>query len=99
MVAYKLFRQLKNGEIAPLFINKKLRLKDNIWYNSECHPTKGFAIRPGWHVTLQPVAPHLSEKGRVWRKVEVEDYTEFKRPEAQGGTWLLANRMRILPDE
>lgn len=99
MEAYKLFRQLKNGEIAPLFINKKQRLQENVWYNAESHPMKGFAVRPGWHVTLIPEAPHLSNKGRVWKKVEVEDYIEFKRPKSQGGTWLLANKMRILPDE
>lgn len=57
MEAYKLFRKLKNGEIAPLFINKKQRLQENV------------------------------------------DYIEFKRPKSQGGTWLLANKMRILPDE
>jgi hypothetical protein len=96
MIAYKLFRQLKNGEIAPLFINKKLRLSQNVWYNAESHRTKGFAFRPGFHVTSKPVAPHLSEKDRVWKQVEIEDYVEIKRPDSQGGLWMLAQRMKVL---
>ncbi len=46
--------------------------------------------------TNQPVAPHLTEKGRAWYKVEIEDFTEQKRPENQGGLWFLANRMKII---
>lgn len=98
MVAYKLFRQLKNGEISPLFINKKLRLKYNVWYEAECHPTKGFAVRAGWHVTQKPFAPHLSEKNRVWKRVEIKDFKELHRPVQQGGLWYLANKMKVLID-
>lgn len=65
MIAYKLFREMKDGSIAPLFINKRLRLKLNEWLNAESHPTKGFVYRPGWHCTEKPIAPHLSEKGRA----------------------------------
>jgi hypothetical protein len=99
MIAWKLFRQLKNGDIAPLFINKRLRLQSGVWYEAEAHRTKGFAFRPGWHVTAKPVAPHLSEKGRVWRMVEIEDFKVVERPPCQGGTWYLANRMLVLPQE
>ena len=98
MLAYKLFRQLKNGQIAPLFINKTLRLESDTWYLAELHPTPGFAVRKGFHVTAQPHAPHLSMKGRVWKKVEIEEYTELNRPESQGGKWYLANKMKILPE-
>ena len=98
MIAYKLFRLLKDGQIAPLFINKRLRLQENVWYQAESHPTKGFALRPGWHVTSKPHAPHLSMKGRVWRKVEIEDFVEFIRPASQGGKWFLAKKMRVLED-
>jgi hypothetical protein len=96
MIAYKLFRELKNGQIAPLFINKKMRLEKDVWYEAECHPTKGFAVRPGWHCTHAPVAPHLSERGRVWKRVEIELFTEVNRPDSQGGMWYLANRMRVV---
>lgn len=96
MKAYKLFRQLKSGEIAPLFINKKLRLTSGVWYNAESHPTPGFKVRPGFHVTLKPHAPHLTENGRVWKQVEVEDYIKIERPISQGGTWLLAQKMKVL---
>jgi hypothetical protein len=96
MIVYKLFRQLKNGKITPLFINKTKRLPINEWMNAESHPTKGFAIRPFWHCTEKPNAPHLSEKNRVWMKVEINDYTEYQRPEKQGGKWYLANKMKII---
>jgi hypothetical protein len=98
LIGYKLFRLLKDGSIAPLFINKRLRLSEDLWYEAECHPTKGFAVRPGWHVLCKPEAPHLTERGRVWKQVEVEDYQQFERPISQGGKWLLANRMRIIGD-
>lgn len=97
MLAWKLFRQLKNGSIAPLFINKSLRLTYNQWYDAELHVTKGFSPRKGWHVTALPVAPHLRTTGdRIWVQVEIEDFTELIRPESQGGKWYLANRMRVL---
>jgi len=96
MRVYKLFRVLKSGEITPLFINKTQRLPIGEWLEAEEHRTKGFAFRPGWHCTSKPEAPHLSNKGRAWYEVEIEDYTDFKRPESQGGLWHLANRMKII---
>jgi hypothetical protein len=98
MLAWKLFRQLKDGSIAPLFIDKRLRLEPGTWYEAKCVPTKGFAVRTGFHVTANCVAPHLRTTGsdRVWKQVEIEDYTELKRPESQGGMWYLANRMKVL---
>jgi hypothetical protein len=96
MIAYKLFRKLKDGSLAPLFINKRQRISKGIWLDSECHPTKGFAVRQGWHCTTKPEAPHLSSKDRVWCQVEVEEYEEFKRPASQGGLWLLAQRMKLI---
>ena len=102
MLAYKLVRKLKSGELAPLFINKRLRLTMGKRYKAECHPTKGFAVRPGWHCTAKPFAPHLSPNGRVWLEVEIDEYTEFTRPATQGGLWFLANDMtpiRLLTDK
>lgn len=96
MTAYKLCRIKKNGEITPLFINKKKVLPFNVWLESECHPTKGFKVRPYWHCTSEPTAPHLSSKGRIWVKVEIEDYIDFKRPENQGGLWFLAKKIKLL---
>ena len=96
MIAYKLVRKMKDGSLAPLFINKKLRLPIGEWLEAENHPTPGFAIRAGWHCCFKPVAPHLKETGRTWIKVEIEDYSKYKRPESQGGAWLLANRMKVL---
>lgn len=98
MLAYKLFRKMRDGSLSPLFINKKKRLVPGEWLCAESHPTKGFAVRKGWHCTLKPVAPHLSEKGRVWVQVEIEDFELYNRPESQGGTWVLAQRMKIIQE-
>ena len=87
---------MKDGTLSSLFIGKKNRLPVGQWLQAESLPTKGFALRPGWHCTREPLAPHLSTKDRVWVKVEIEDYTEFLRPENQGGLWYLAKKMRIL---
>ena len=100
-IAYKLFRQLKSGEITSLFINKTRKLPYDEWIESENYPTNGFAKRPGWHCTAEPNAPHLkmvlkSGEKRVWKPVLIEDYTEFQRPENQGGLWYLAKRIKIL---
>ena len=103
-IAYKLFRKTKDNRITSLFINKTRNLPLGIWMEADNHPTKGFAERPGWHCTAEPVAPHLkmvlkSGEVRVWKKVMIEDYSEFKRPENQGGLWYLAKRMKILEDD
>ena len=96
MIAYKLFRVLKSGEITPLFINKTFRLPIGSWLMAESHPTKGFKYRPYWHCTDGTVAPHLSMKNRAWYRVEIEDYTNMDRPTNQGGLWYLASKMKIL---
>ncbi len=96
MLAYKLCRILKNGEITSLFINKKKRLVFNEWLEAENYPTKGFAVRPFWHCTSEPIAPHLSEKNRVWVVVSMEEYSEYIRPESQGGKWFLAKRIKLI---
>jgi hypothetical protein len=96
MIAYKLLSVRKDGSLGPLFINRRLRIQPGTWLQAECHPTKGFAIRPGWHATSVPVAPHLGTKGRRWFQVELLGVTTFERPECQGGTWLLARWMKVI---
>lgn len=96
MIAYKLLRKRKDGTLGPLFINARLRVPLNEWLEAEDHPTKGFSHRPGWHCTLQPIAPHLSTKGRVWCRVLIQGTKTYDRPESQGGTWVLAKRMKVL---
>jgi len=96
MKVYKLVRKRKDGSLGSLFINRRARLPVNEWMEAESHSTKGYAYRPGWHCTLKPCAPHLSEKGRVWVEVKVEDYIIYNRPESQGGEWVLADRMKII---
>lgn len=96
MIVHKLVRLMKDGSLSSLFIGKRQRLQIGKWLKAECIPTNGFAVRPGWHCTKEPVAPHLSMRGRVWVKVRINDYIELHRPAFQGGIWYLANRMKIL---
>jgi hypothetical protein len=96
MMAYKLCRLTKNKKITSLFINNKNSLPFNIWLKAESHPTKGYKLRPFWHCTSKPYAPHLSEKERVWVKVEIKNYEKFERPESQGGLWFLAKNIKLL---
>lgn len=96
MIAYKLFSVRKDGTLRSLFINRSQRIRQGVWLAAEPHRTAGFKFRPGWHCTTKPEAPHLGTSGRAWYRVEIEDYEAFERPKAQGGTWLLAKRMRVL---
>ena len=103
MKAYKLVRKLKDGNLYPLFINKKEPFILNKWLKAECYPTKGFAVRKGFHCCFQPLAPHLKERlsngeQRVWVKCEVEDWESYDRPESQGGAWILAQKMKVLEE-
>ena len=104
MRGWKLFNQRKDGSLGPLFINRRQRVAIGEWLPAEEHPTKGFAFRPQWHATAVPKAPHLKEgktsgQFRVWRQVELRGITPMERPEKQGGTWVLANELRVLPEE
>ena len=94
--AYKLFRIRKDGSLGTLFINRKMRVPINEWLVAESHPTKGYTYRPFWHCTSNPIAPHLSMKGRAWFEVEMCDFTEFSRPKSQGGLWFLAKKIKVL---
>ena len=98
MIAYKLFRQKKNGDLTSLFINKTASLPKYKELQAESYETKGYKLRPYWHCMEKPEAPHLTDKGRVWMKVLITDYTPMERPEKQGGTWFLANKMTILEE-
>ena len=40
---------------------------------------------------------HTSEElETAWAMVDVEDFEEYDRPESQGGTWVLAQRMKVI---
>jgi len=101
MKAYKLIRIRENGSLGPLFINRKQVIEFGKWIPSKCIPTKGFAVRPGWHCTSKPCAPHLKTtlsngEQRVWCRVEIKGVTEIKRPISQGGIWYLAKEIKFL---
>jgi hypothetical protein len=96
---YKLLRVRRDGSLGPLFINATQIIPEGIWLRSEYFFKAGFKFRPGWHVAPEPHAPHLKTEGRVWRRVEIADFEELPRPEAQGGTWWIARWMRVLPEK
>lgn len=96
MKAFKLIKKRKDGTLGPLFINARQRIPIGEWLPAEAHRRKGYKFRPGWHCTAKPEAPHLSDKGRVWCAVEIEDFEEVQRPESQGGLWYLAQNMRVI---
>jgi hypothetical protein len=93
--AYKLLKLRRNNTLGPLFINRRQVIEPGTWLKAKCYPTKGYAVRPGWHCTHAPEAPHLSKKGRVWCEVTIKDYTIVDRPVCQGGRWYLANYMKL----
>lgn len=86
----------KDGSIGSLFINRRERLKMNVWMKSGTYPKKGFKVRSGWHSTEKPIAPHLSLRGRSWFKVKIENYTTILRPASQGNKWFLSKKIKIL---
>jgi len=96
MKAFKLVRKLKDKSLAPLFIDKKIRLKTGVWLKAKLCPTKGYTIRQGWHCTTKPYAPHLTMNNRVWIEVEVQNYKQYLRPQNQGGLWILAQEMKVI---
>ena len=97
MIAYKLVRKMKDGQLAPLFIDKKARLPIGEWIEAKDVPTKGYKHRPGWHSCATPCAPHLAERdNRIWVEVMILGTEEHKRPAHQGGTWYTSQWMMIL---
>jgi hypothetical protein len=84
--AYKIF-EVRDGQLYTLFISEKDDGKKKVpvpvgeWVKADSIPTKGYAVRPGWHAGELPVGPHLrSNKGlpdesitatRVWAEVEL----------------------------
>lgn len=103
MIAYKLFRTLKTKPgLYPLFIGKTKETVLNEWIPAENIPTKGYAARHGWHCGVLPIAPHLRTKqdkraeNRVWCRVEVKDYYEFKTSKMQGKAWIIGQGLKVL---
>jgi hypothetical protein len=94
--AYKLLRVRRDGSLGPLFIGREIVIPFGRWMRAESRPTKGFALRPGWHACAKPDAPHLSKRGRVWCKVTLKGVKEYHRPASQGGVWFTALWMRVL---
>lgn len=91
----------KDGLFHSLFIQKKEGHKKGKWMKADCFPTKKFATRKGWHCCPIPFAPHLKMKlangeKRIWVEVKIKNWKKYKVPESHGGTWLLAQEMKII---
>ena len=93
---YKLFRLKKNGKITSLFANKQEELVYNKWLKAELHATRNLAPRLGFHALPSKRAPHLSKSGRVWKRVILRNVNVLKRPKSHGGTWYIAQGMKII---
>ena len=100
MHAYKLMRRRRDGTVGPLFINRRQVVTPGVWLPAENHPTKGYAVRPGWHCCSKPAAPHLKDNPvhemRQWWLVEIRNYEVLERPQSQGGTWYLSQQMQLI---
>lgn len=101
MTAYKLFKVRKDGSIGSLFINASRKLPVGEWMEAEATKRKGFAFRPGWHCCFTPYAPHLklelaTGETRKWFEVEIAQWHTEKKPQNQGGAWLLARKLKIV---
>lgn len=102
---YKLFRLRKDGTLGTLFVDRSLVIPVDEWMPAKdlsvMAQSLGLKARPGWHATLTPYAPHLklnlaSGEKRVWVNVALRDTTLYDKPESQGGTWVLANELKVL---
>ena len=91
-IGYKLFEQDEQGNLYALFIDKNTIMPVGEWLNAGIYPTKGFSVRPGYHIGEIPSAPWLmsadgtykSQRRKYWKRVyaEVEyvseiDYTDL----------------------
>lgn len=95
LLAYKLFRERKDGTLGSLFFNPRARIPVGKWLKAKAIRKKGFAFRPGWHACNLPRAPHLSKKNRVWCVVFLDGVTKHQRPATQGGLWFTAERLFV----
>lgn len=103
MRVYKKVRQLKDGKLYPLFIDKRKVFEFGKRVRAEYHPTKGFAERSmgkdengneigGWHSCPEPKADWIADElsngeKRVWIECEAENVVEYERPQ---GIWYLS---------
>lgn len=88
---FKLFEMDNKGNLHALFIDKHTIMPINSWMKAGIFPTKGFSVRPGFHIGKICSAPWLmsadatykSQRSKKWKRVwaEVEyissnDYTK-----------------------
>lgn len=107
MRAYKLFRVRRDGSLGPVIINRGQRIETGKWLKFEDHSDKarsyGVAIRPGFHATKEPHAPHLTNgskqaiaDNRTWFVVELQKVRAEHRGVDGGSDWYVAEKMKVL---
>lgn len=102
MIAYKIFKKSKSGLFKPAQVPvARLQHKGyevGVWYPAENAQPTNLKERIGFHCVNQPSVPHIKiiPNKIVWVEVEIEDYTEIRRPQSQGGLWYLANHLKII---
>lgn len=77
---YKLFEMDEQGNLYALFIDKHTAMYAETWMKAGIYPTKGFSVRPGYHIGEIPSAPWLmsadgtykSQRRKYWKRVWVE---------------------------
>jgi hypothetical protein len=91
----------RDGTLGSLFVDRKSTIPVGRWLYAKLKPTPGLKPRKGFHSLLKPVEPHLktdlkSGERRRWFVCQALDYETIVRPEAQGGTWVVSERLKIL---
>lgn len=109
MQAYKLFRVRTNGTLGPVIINRGQVIPVGKWLKAEDHSAKalsyGVAVRPGFHATKEPHAPHLTKPSkkaladnRTWYLVELKKVRAEHRGVDGGSDWYVADHMKVLEE-
>ena len=80
-VAFKLVRLRKDGTVGPLFIDRG--------FTPEVGP------RAMWYRAKFNPTKGFAER-RVWVECRVACFRTYSRPESQGGTWILADRIKFV---
>ena len=94
----------RTGQLYPLFINRFKAVSQGVWTKAENIPTRGYAVRPGWHIlTDLPIAPQLldesgqyrSRRGKYFRRV----WCRVSFPmDVNYNTYLAANGLKDMKD-
>ena len=72
---YKLFECDEQGNLYALFIDKHTVMPMNTWMKAGIFPTKGFSVRPGYHIGEIPSAPWLMSANGIYKSQRRKNWT------------------------